>query len=122
MEEKYKNELRVIKNYLALNPNKPKYKVAADTGVSLDIIIELIDQGLLLEEAGELKVARNIGKTSEERRKKLVQGLREGVELEKIGIQRSKEDEKSQLLVDLENKKNEIEHIRGINGDNEFTH
>ena len=120
MEEKYKNELRVIKNYLALKPNTPKYIVAAETGISLDTIIELIDQGILIEEAGELKIAKHLSIKNEERRE-LIDKLRRGIDFNNIGIHKINEEKKSQLLIDLENKKNEINHIRGISKDNGST-
>lgn len=107
MEEEYKKELKTIRNYLAWKPNTPKFKVAAETGISLDIIIKLIEQGLLTEEEGELKTSKTFGRINGERRK-LVQGLREGIEFEKIGVQRTTE-EKSKLLIDLENKKTDID-------------
>lgn len=101
MEEelRYKEELSTIKNYIEIYPNMPKYKVSAYTGISLDIIRELIEQGHLREEEGELKVARK-GSISNEERRNLINRLAVETPI------KVKEQERSQLVIDLINKKN----------------
>ena len=99
-ELRYKKELNSIRNYIEIYPNMPKYKVSAYTGISLDIIRELIEQGYLREEEGELKISRKMHINNEERRN-LINRL--AVE---TPIHTVREEEQSQLVIDLRNKKN----------------
>lgn len=99
-ELRYQKELSTIKNYMEIYPNMPKYKVSAYTGIPLEIISELIEQGNLREEGGELKLPRKCTINNEERRN-LINRL--AVE---TPIQKVKEQEQSQLVIDLMNKKN----------------
>ena len=96
---RYKKELNTIKNYIEIYPNMPKYKVSAYTGISLDIIRELIDDGYLREEEGELKLSTRRSMNNEERRN-LIQRL--SVETPAYNV---KKQEESQLVIDLRNKK-----------------
>lgn len=99
-EIKYKKELKTIKTYIEIYPNTPKYKVSAYTGISLDIIRELIDQGFLREEEGGLKTARR-GTINNEERRNLIKRL--AVETPVPNIEKQ---EQSKLVIDLANKKN----------------
>ena len=93
-EYQYEKELGRVKNYVALNPHEPKYKVSAFTGVSLDIIIQLIDDGKLEENEGELRIRRNKNLTNQ-KREKLVSEL--SVEINKDHLEKNE----SRLVRDL---------------------
>lgn len=85
MEEKFKyeKELNAIKRYIAININCPKYKISAETGISLDVIRELIDQGFLAEEEGILRLPKRSNIKNEERRQ-LISRLSESMKIEKV--------------------------------------
>lgn len=112
MEEefKYEKELQTIKNYVAINPNSPKYKVSAATGIDLDIISELIEEGYLEERNGELKSINRRKRMRLEERKMLVNRLGS------YQSEESKLKEESQLVQDLRtlrnNKYDEIDSER----------
>ncbi|MBQ2937660.1 MAG: hypothetical protein IJE05_02095 [Clostridia bacterium] len=98
-EIRYKKELRTIKDCIERYPNEPKYKVSAYTGISLEVIRELIDQGFLREENGELKVAMKSNINNEQRRN-LINRLAVDTPIHNV-----KPQERSQLVIDLINKK-----------------
>lgn len=113
MEEKFKyeKELDTVKKYIALNINCPKYKVSAETGVSLDVIRELIDQGFLAEEESVLRLPKRNNMKVEEKRE-LVSRLSECMK----NIEKTESREESRLVKELKeikekDKKNFIEEI-----------
>lgn len=105
-ELSYKKELSIIKNYIGIYPDTPKYKVSACTGISLDVIRELIEEGYLREEEGELKLPRkgNININNEERRN-LINRLAFETQ-ETPTINRLKERGQSQGIMGFRNNKN----------------
>ena len=107
MEEinEYGKELKKIKNYITLFPNQPKYLVSAKTGISLDIIDVLIENGLLEEREGALRATNIRKKLNLDERSKIINGM-ENYEKNSLTTSKSLEkSEESKLVVDLRNMK-----------------
>lgn len=98
-ELRYKKELVIIKDYMEIHPNMPKYEVSGYTGIPLEVISKLIEQGDLREERGELKLPRR-STINNEKRRELINRL--AVE---SPIHKAKEQKRSQLVIDLINMK-----------------
>ena len=103
MEEinEYGKELKKIKNYITLFPNQPKYLVSAKTGISLDIIDALIENGLLEEREGTLKSASIRRKLNLDKKAQIINGIGnyEKNTLSNSNLQEKREE--SKLVVDL---------------------
>ena len=112
MEEecKYKVELKKIKNYITLFPNEPKYKVSATTGISLEIIDELIEEGYLEEREGELKTASRRGRMRLDERSRLINGMGTYQKSDIENPEKLENSLESKLVSDLRKLKNDFNH------------
>ena len=75
-EKEYEKVCKKIKLFIGINPGLPKYEISRRMGIELDLLDELINEGMLEEIEGEVRVAgimkRNDG---EERRKRFREEL-----------------------------------------------
>lgn len=98
---------RIKKNKKLYNiiSNQPKYLVSAKTGISLDIIDVLIENGLLEEREGVLRATNIRRKLNLDERSKIINGM-ENYEKNSLTTSKSLEkSEESKLVVDLRNMK-----------------
>lgn len=100
-QNNYEHELSIVKRYISLLPNEYKYVISAKSGVSIDIIDKLVEQGLLEEESGVLKEVRKTKSSvsREEERRRFANELRCAIK----PVENN--DAKSKLLIDLQQRR-----------------
>ena len=106
-EERYNEELKLIKRYLTLRPNSTKLEISSLTNVPIEDIDKFIeDEVITLTANGTLKIEKN-KKSKEDARKKFAENLR-NYEKENINVNFSKtnNDPGSKLVDDLKAKYN----------------
>lgn len=117
VKEKYKKEIMYIKNYISLNPGKPKFLVSANTHISLEIINKLVNEGIILEEAGILKLVTRQTIKGEERKELLIR-LKQSV-IEDKDKDEDKDEDKNKCKNQNRERSKLLEDLRRIQNDQE---